>query len=202
MGSIWLSKKSFLYFGGAAIIILGGIIVVLSPYHYIYYSMNESLHKPWEMYDNSGYYPHLEISVSLRPTNVTIVELDLFIQENATAELTSVNMTLGPEHQIGPTTQTLIGPQSVIYEYSVTIDLDIGNYTVWFERIEGASTVDLGLNQASDSRLWIVTGGSMNIIGVVMIIIGYLIPGTFLPSDSDTIIEWGYEEKPNDEYTN
>jgi hypothetical protein len=82
----------------------------------------------------------------------------------------------------------------IIYEYSEIIDLPVGNYTVTLENVVGAGNVDLGLNQISDSRVWIVTGGMMNIIGIVMGILGYLVPGSFLPSDSDTIVEWGYDE--------
>ena len=158
MGSIWFSKKAFLYFSGTAIILLGGIIIIFSPYHYINYALLENVHKPWDMYDKPGYYEHLRISVSLRPTNASIVELDLCILENSTHELTTVNMTLGPEHQ-------LVGPDTLIYEYEVTIDLSYGNYTVWLDRVAGTGNVDLGLNQASDSRLWIVIGGSMNLLG-------------------------------------
>ena len=110
------------------------------------------------------------------------------LQNNATDELTFVNMSLSPENQI-------VGPDTVIYEYSVNIDLPIGDYTIWFDRVEGAGLIDLGLQQASDARVWIVTGGSMNIIGVVMGIAGYLVPGSFLPSDSDTIVEWGYDDE-------
>ena len=199
MGSIWLSKKSLLYFGGAAIILLGGLIVVLSPHNYILYSLGESRHQPWEMYDKSGFYPELEISISVRPINTTIVEIDLLIMNNATSEITAVNMSIGPEYQIGPTTQTLIGPQSVIYEYSTTIDLGPGNYTVWIEKLDGAALTDLGLNQASDANLWIGIGGGMNFLGIVMIVAGYFVKGTFLPSDTDTIVEWGYEESSPDQ---
>jgi hypothetical protein len=35
----------------------------------------------------------------------------------------------------------------------------------------------------------------MNIIGLVMGIGGYFVAGTFLPTDSDTIVEWGYDEE-------
>ncbi len=188
MGSIWFSKKSFLYFGGVAIILLGGMIVVMSPYHYINYNIAENVQKPWEIYDVSGYYPQVEISVSLRPSNATYVFLDLVIIDNVTLETTFLNMTIGPEHE-------LVGPDTLIYEYSEIIDLPIGNYTVFFDRIDGAGSIDFGLNQISDSRLWIVIGGSMNILGIFMGIAGYLVPGTFLPSDTDTIVEWGYDEE-------
>ncbi len=192
MGSIWFSKKSFLYFGGVAIILIGGMIVVMSPYHYINYNIGENNRRPWEMYDAAGYYPQVEISVSLRPSNTTYVYLDLVIENNNTLETTSLNWTIGPEHQ-------LIGPDVTIYEYSEIIDLAVGNYTVYFDRIDGAGNIDFGLNQISDSRIWIVTGGSMNILGIFMGIAGYLVPGTFLPSDTDTIIEWGYDEQESNQ---
>ncbi|MGY5860096.1 MAG: hypothetical protein RTU63_12060 [Candidatus Thorarchaeota archaeon] len=192
MGSIWLSKKAFLYFGGVAIILLGGMVVIASPYHYINYSVSENVHRPWSMYDASGYYTQVEVSISVRPSNQTVVYLDLVIQENLTMDMTFVNMTLGPEHQV-------IGPEMVIYEYSEIIDLPVGNYSVFFDNVEGSGSIDLGLNQISDSRLWIVAGGMMNIIGVIMGILGYLVPGSFLPSDSDTIVEWGYDEETADQ---
>lgn len=188
MGSIWFSKKAFFYFGGLAIILIGGVVVVSSPYHYINYSVTENIHRPWTMYDASGYYPQLEISISVRPANQTTVQLDLVITENSTLENTFVNMTIGVEYQ-------LQGPDVIIYEYSEIIDLPVGNYTVYLDNVEGVGSVDLGLNQVSDSRLWIVSGGIMNIAGIIMGILGYLVPGSFLPSDSDTIIEWGYEEE-------
>ncbi len=192
MGSVWFSKKAFLYFGGIAVILIGGMLVVASPYHYINYSVSEYDTRQWEMYDVPGYYPQVEIFVSLRPSNQTTIQLDLVIRDNSTMELISVNMTVGPEHQVQ-------GPDTVIYEYSEIIDLPIGNYTVYFERIESYGNIDLGLKQISDSRFWIVTGGSMNILGLFMGIAGYLTAGSFLPSDSDTIVEWGYDENESEQ---
>jgi len=192
MGSVWFSKKAFFYFGGLAVILIGGIIVISSPYHYINYSVSENVSRPWEVYDGAGYYPQVEISISLRPSNVTYVYLDLVMLNNETSEYRFLNLTLGPENQ-------LQGPDNVIYEYSETVDLQTGNYTVYFDRVIGTWNIDLGLKQISDSRLWIVTGGSLNIIGVVMGLVGYLVPGSFLPSDSDTIIDWGYDEQESDE---
>jgi len=181
MGSIWLSKKSFLYFGGAAIIILGGLIVITSPYHYINFAV--------EIYDQAFYYPQLEISVSMRPGNESIIFIDLSFENNVTHEIVTVNMTLTEEHQI-------IGPEnSIFYEYDTIIDIPTGNYTLTVDRVAGTTQIDLGLNQVSDSRLFIMIGGSMNIIGLVMGIGGYCVPGTFFPSDSDTIVSWGYEEE-------
>ncbi len=187
MGSIWFSKKSFFYFGGLAVILIGGMIVVTSPYHYINYSVNENQRRPWTIYDAPGYYPQLQISISVRPANATIVQLDLVILENSTSDTRFVNMTLGPENQV-------VGPDFILYEYSEIIDLPVGNYTVYFDNVEGIGGIDLGLNQISDSRIWIVSGGIMNILGIIMGIAGYFVPGSFLPSDSDTIIEWGYDQ--------
>ena len=188
MGSVWFSKKAFLYFGGVAVILIGGFIVIASPYHYINYSVSENVQRPWIQYDESGYYPQVEISVSVRPANATSVILDLALYDNDTLQTQFVNFTLGPEHQV-------IGPDVIIYEYAEIVDLAVGNYTVYFANVDGVGNVDLGLNQVSDSRFWIVTGGMMNIIGIVMGILGYLVPGSFLPTDSDTIVEWGYDEE-------
>jgi len=192
MGSIWFSKKSFFYFGGLAVILIGGMIVIASPYHYINYSVSENQARPWTMYDAPGYYPQLEISISVRPANATIVQLDLVILENSTSGNRFVNMTLGPENQV-------VGPDFILYEYDEIIDLPAGNYTVYFDNVEGIGGIDLGLNQISDSRTWIVSGGILNILGIIMGIAGYLVPGSFLPSDSDTIIEWGYDQEESEQ---
>jgi len=192
MGSVWFSKKAFLYFGGIAVILIGGLIVIASPYHYINYSVTENVPRQWEIYDAAGYYPQVEISISIRPHNQTDVILDLAIQNNETLDTIFLNMTLTPDDQV-------IGPDIILYEYAEIIDLAVGNYTVYFDNVEGVGSVDLGLNQISDSRVWIVTGGLMNILGIIMGIVGYLIPGTFLPTDSDTIVEWGYDEQDSDQ---
>ena len=192
MGSVWFSKKAFLYFGGIAVILIGGLIVIASPYHYINYSVTENVQRPWEVYDASGYYPQVEISISIRPYNQTDVILDLAIWNNDTLDTIFLNMTLTPEDQV-------TGPDFILYEYAEIIDLAVGNYTVYFDNVEGVGSIDLGLNQISDSRVWIVTGGSMNILGIIMGIVGYLVPGTFLPTDSDTIVEWGYDTQDSDQ---
>lgn len=189
MGSIWLSKKSFLYFGGALVILLGGLIVVMSPYHYINFSVMQSDQRTLEIYDEANYYPQLEISVSLRPTNQTIVFIDLSITNNMTLDTISVNMTLTQENQV-------TGPEGAIfYEDSVLVNIAPGNYTIILDRVLGVTLLNLGFNQVSDSRLFIVIGGSLNILGIIMVIGGYCLPGTLLPSDSDTIVSWGYEEE-------
>ncbi len=192
MGSIWLSKKSLLYFGGAAIILLGGAIVLMSPYHYVNYSVSQNDFRNFEIWDQQGYYPQLEISVSTRPGNMSTIELDFVLVENVTLDTYVANFTLTEDDLVET-------PDASFYEASMIIDISPGNYTITLVRVLGATQVDLGLDQMSDSRIFISIGGSMNIFGVVMVIAGYFVAGTFLPTDSDTIVEWGFdkEEKEN-----
>lgn len=180
-----------MYFGGAAVILIGGAIVLLAPYHYVNYSMSENGIRGFEIWEAQGYYPYLEISVSTRAGNVSEVNLDFILVENVTHDTYAVNFTL--------TEDDLIEAQGTsFYEADKLIDLPVGNYTVILDHVIGTTQVDVGLNQASDSRIYITVGGSMNIIGLVMCISGYLVSGTFLPTDSDTIVEWGYDEDADD----
>lgn len=188
MGSIWFSKKAFLYFGGAAVIILGGMIVLISPYHYVNFSMLENQHRSFAIWDRQGYYEQLEVSVSTRSGNMSTIELGILLVENDTLETYIVNFTLTEDDLIET-------PDTSFYESSQIIDISTGNYTVILDRTFGTTMVDLGLNQLSDSRTYIIIGGSMNIIGLIMGIAGYMVPGTFLPTDSDTIVDWGYDEE-------
>jgi hypothetical protein len=75
------------------------------------------------------------------------------------------------------------------------VNLAFGDYVVYAENITGATYFDLALTQTSNSRLYIVTGGSMNIIGLVMCIMGYCVSGTILPTGNETIIGWGYDKR-------
>ena len=83
----------------------------------------------------------------------------------------------------------------ILYEDHLLIDIPYGNYTVTIDQVSGAGLIDIGFKQASDSELFIFVGGSMNILGLFMGIGGYLVAGTFLPTDSDIIVECGYEEE-------
>lgn len=188
MGSVWFSKKSFLYFGGAAIILLGGAIVLMAPYHYVNFAVLENEQRDFGIWDTPGYYPQLEISVSMRPGNTSTIELDLVLVENVTLDTYTVNFTLTEDDLIET-------PDATFYEASMIVDIATGNYTVTLDRVLGTTIVDLGLNQISDSRAFILVGGSMNILGVFMGIGGYFVAGSFLPSDSDVITEWGYDEE-------
>ncbi|MHA1948457.1 MAG: hypothetical protein ACW99G_09565 [Candidatus Thorarchaeota archaeon] len=188
MGSVWFSKKSFLYFGGAAIILLGGAIVLMAPYHYVNFAVLENEQRDFGIWDTPGYYPQLEISVSMRPGNMSTIELDIVLVENVTLDTYTVNFTLTEDDLIET-------PDATFYEASMIVDIATGNYTVILDRVFGTTIVDLGLNQISDSRVFILVGGSMNILGAFMGIGGYFVAGSFLPSDSDVITEWGYDEE-------
>lgn len=192
MGSVWFSKKAFLYFGGAAIILIGGAIVLMSPYHYINFAVLENDQRTFEIWDKQGYYPQLEVSVALRPGNSTMVEIGIVLEENSTLDIIIVNMTLDYNNIVE--TQ-----DSIFYEDRIWIDIPYGNYTVIIDQVNGAGLIDLGFKQASDSELFIFIGGSMNIIGLFMGISGYFVAGTFLPTDTDIIVEWGYGEEENKE---
>ena len=192
MGSIWFSKKALLYFGGAAVIILGGAIVLMAPYHYVNYIVNEDTSRPFSIWDEQGYYPQLEISVSTRLGNMSTIELGIVLVENVTLETYIVNITLTEDDLIET-------PDVSFYEVSTIIDLPVGNYTITLDKALGASQIDLGLRQESDSRTFILIGGSMNILGLVMGISGYFVAGTFLPTDSDTIVEWGFDKEEDED---
>ncbi|MFW9786451.1 MAG: hypothetical protein ACFFE2_01405 [Candidatus Thorarchaeota archaeon] len=195
MGSVWFSKKAFLYFGGAIIILIGGAIVYTSPYHYINFSVTENEQRTFDIWAKDGYHEQLEVSVSLRPGNSSVVNIGLVLFENASLDTIIVNLTLDEDNLIET-------PDAIFYEGSTLIDIPYGNYTVRIDQLDGVNLIDLGLKQISDSRLWITIGGSMNILGLIMGIAGYIVPGTFLPTDSDTIVEWGYDEEENqDEYS-
>ena len=188
MGSIWLSKKAFLYFGGAAIILIGGAIVLIAPYNYINFALVENQQRTFEIKDEQGHYPQLEISISVRPANVSLVELGIVIEDNITLDTTIVNFTLNESNLIQ-------NPDTVVYEDRQSMDLPYGNYTITLDTVEGAGLVDVGFKQATDSRLFIFIGGFMNVLGAMMAIGGYFVAGTFLPTDTDTIVEWGYDEE-------
>ena len=190
MGSVWLSKKAFLYFGGAAIILLGGAIVLIAPYHYVNLAVVENDQRTFAIWDSQGYYPQLEISLSMRPGNQTTLYVDLVFVENSTLDTYIVNFTLTNDNLIET-------PDASFYEDSRIIDIPTGNYTITMDRVLGTSLVDLGLKQVSDSQIVIFIGGSMNIIGLIMGISGYFVAGSFLPTDSDTIVEWGFDEEDN-----
>jgi len=188
MGSVWLSKKAFLYFGGAVIILIGGALVLMAPYHFNNFAVIENQQRTFSVLDQEGFYPRLEITVTTRIGNYSIVNIGFVLVENTTHETYIINITLDESNRIE-------AQEQVFLEDFIVVDIDPGNYTITFEQIEGIGRIDIGFEQSSDSRLFVFVGGSMNIIGLLMGIAGYLMPGTILPTDSDTIVDWGYEDE-------
>ena len=188
MGSVWFSKKAFLYFGGAAIILIGGAVVLSAPYHYINFAVTENQQRTFDIWDKQGFYPQLEVSVSVRLGNSTTVDIGIVLEENSTLDTFIINMTLNQDNLVETRDQMFL-------EGSTLVDIPIGNYTVTIDQINGAGLIDIGFNQAGDSQLYIFIGGSMNVIGLIMGIAGYFVSGVFLPTDSDTIVEWGYDDE-------
>ncbi len=188
MGSIWLSKKAFLYFGGAAVILIGGAIILMAPYHYINFSVDENQQRVFNIWERDGYYPQIEISVSTRYVNTSDVFIDLLFVENTTHDAFFINFTMDDSN--------IVEAQDLIFlKASMVSDIPYGNYTITIYRIEGAGSITLGLEQVSDSRAFILTGGIMNILGLIMGISGYFVPGTFLPTDTDIIVDWGFDDE-------
>ncbi|MHA1925236.1 MAG: hypothetical protein ACW974_04930 [Candidatus Thorarchaeota archaeon] len=189
MGSPWRSKKAFLYFGGALVIILGGAIVLSAPYNYIGYRGAETERMDFILYNRAGYYPQLEISLNLNPFNATdVVFVDFTVSSNMSMQVYIFNFTLSPANMVPDS-----NPR--VYVARQTIDVPSGNYTVVVDRANGTGTMDIGLTQISDSRLFIVTGGAMNIIGLFMGGAGWFVSGTFLPTGDEMIVDWGYEDE-------
>ncbi|MFW9847998.1 MAG: hypothetical protein ACFFF4_02595 [Candidatus Thorarchaeota archaeon] len=187
MGNPWLSKKAFFYFGGAFVLLLGGAIVLMAPYHYTGYVALRGDIDAFEIWDSSGYYPQLEVAVTVVPETNDSVYVDIRLRNNETLVTSFVNMTMTSDDRL-PEADRLT------YEKRVIVDLDPGNYTIFFDRIEGAADIDVAFTQLSDSRAYIVTGGVMNIVGLIMGATGYCIGGTLIPSGDETIVEWGWDE--------
>ena len=117
MGSVWLSKKAFLYFGGAFVLLLGGVIVLSAPYHTTGYISMQGDVSAFEIWEEVGYYPQLEISILVHPEfGNNTVEIDIHIQNNDTLAITPVNMTL-------TTANILTDVESPTYEGIVIVDL-------------------------------------------------------------------------------
>ncbi|TXT55338.1 MAG: hypothetical protein BAJATHORv1_40249 [Candidatus Thorarchaeota archaeon] len=193
MAKTWFTRKAFCYFGGAFIILLGGAIVVLAPYNYIGYVATSTDDGPFYIYDRPGYYPQLEIAVSVSPQNSTNIDIDILVVNDITNDEQWANFSLGPSDAVSH-------GEYEKYEDRIVLDVDYGNYTISVEHIDGASWFDIGLKQMSDSRLYIVTGGSMNIIGLIMGAVGYFLPGSMIPSGDEVIVDWGFDEDEEYEY--
>ncbi len=187
MGNPLLSKKAFLYFGGTFVLLLGGAIVLMAPYHYTGYVALQGDRDAFEIWEGTGYYSQLEVAITVTPSLNNSVFVDIRFINNESLVTNTVNMTLS-------TADSLLDAERVIYEKRVILDLDPGNYTIFIDRIEGASDMDLAFTQISDSRAYIVTGGVMNIAGLLMGATGYCIGGSLIPTGDEAIVEWGWDE--------
>ena len=190
MGNPWRSKKAFLYFGGAFVIILGGIIVLSAPYNIVIYRASVGERMPFTIRDVSGYYPQLEISVDIRAsTNATsAIAIDFAIQKDESPQVYSMNFTLTSDDVVpGSNPPTFVSRQM--------IDVIPGEYTITLDRANATALMDIGFTQMSNSRLFIVTGGALNIIGLIMGGAGWFLTGSFLPTGDEMIVDWGYEDK-------
>lgn len=200
---LW-SKKAFCYFGGAFILLLGGAIIVVAPYHATGYIAQHGDIDAFSIWDEPGYYPQLDIGFRVQPRlRDNDVNIILTIRNNDTLEEIPVNVTLTITDKLAESqpignedADTAVSP--TIYERHLIVDLDPGNYTIWVVVINGASDVELSLTQVSDSRTFIVIGGMMNIIGLIMGATGYLIGGSLIPSGEDTIVDYGVYEPRKD----
>ncbi|MFW9803998.1 MAG: hypothetical protein ACFFFC_15150 [Candidatus Thorarchaeota archaeon] len=192
MSSPWRSKKAFLYFGGAFVIILGGIIVLSAPYNIVIYRASVGERMPFTVRDVSGYYPQLEISVDIRASsNITAaIAIDFTVQNDESSHVYTMNFTL-TSNDVVP------GSNPPTYVSRQMIDVVPGQYTITLDRANETALMDIGFTQMTDSRLFIVTGGSLNILGLIMGGTGWFLTGSFLPTGDEMIVDWGYEEEEN-----
>ncbi|UCE11200.1 MAG: hypothetical protein JSW61_04485 [Candidatus Thorarchaeota archaeon] len=188
MGSPWFSKKAFLYFGGAAVILIGGAIILNAPYHAFGYIATTGDEYAFEMWESAGFYDQIEIVMAARPSNDTTIYIDLRIVDNDTLEERIFNITLNSADRLEDV-------QPMTYEERTIIELGYGNYTINLDRVDGITWIDVAYTQLSDSRTFIVVGGAMNILGLIMGAAGYCVSGTLITSEEETIVEWGYDDR-------
>ncbi len=181
-------KKSILYFGGAFIIILGGAIIVTSPYHAVGYVAFEGEAFTFEIWEGSGFYPILELKVSSRGENVSFTEVHITIMDNYTLETQTLNISMNEDNQ-------LPGSNPPVFENTTRLNLEYSAYTISIDRTVNVGLLDLGFTQVTDSRIFIVLGGIMNIVGLVMGCSGYCVAGSLIPSGDEAIVRWGFEDE-------
>jgi hypothetical protein len=188
MGSKLRSKKGFLYFGGALVVILGGATILLAPYHYTGFIATPPDATPFSILNATGYYSQLEIAASVQPANVSSVSINFRIVNNNTLVTQFINMNLTQDDY-------LAGTNPKVFQKQVLVSLAPGNYVVYIDNMTSGGSFDFSLEQASDSRQFITTGASLNVVGIVMCIGGYCVPGTILPTGDETIVGWGYDKE-------
>ena len=181
-------KKAFLYFGGAIIILLGGAIIITSPYHAVGYVAYEGEAFTFEIWEGSGFYPKLELKVSSRGENVSFTEVHITFMDNYTHETRTLNISMNEDDQ-------LPGSNPPVFENTTILELEYSAYTISIDRTVNVGLLDLGFTQVTDSRNFIVLGGSMNIIGLIMGCSGYCVAGSLIPSGDEAIVKWGFEDE-------
>ena len=160
----------------------------MAPYNYIGVNIGAGGSVGFRVVDDPNYYHQMEVSVTVKPANVSVVRVDFTIVRNETLEARTLNMTLTDPDDVVPGTN----PKALIHR--ATIDVEPGNYTIYVDHIEGADWFDLSLDQLSNKRTFVAIGAAMNIGGLIMGTVGYLISGSMFASN-DVILEWGYDEE-------
>jgi hypothetical protein len=188
----WKTKKAILYFGGTFVILLGGTIILLAPYPYRWFLLRENEPQAFTMHDGPSYYPELEITLIVTHMNGSEADASISFRSNNTQISRLVNMTVTSSDSVGPTT-------AIRYQKSTTIDLDFDDYTLTIVGLNGTQWAEIELTQTTDFRLYIITGGSLNIIGLMMGFSGYMVSGSLLPTSDDFIVDWGYEDQDEDD---
>jgi hypothetical protein len=167
---------------------LGGAIVVAAPYHALSVPFSEEGSMSWEMWESSGLYPELELRVDTSKYNATTADVYLTIRNNDTLEETQLNFTMDQDN-------ILPGSNPPVFSDSTIIPLDYGNYTIEVENLVHVGMLDISVEQKNDRRNYVVLGGMMNIIGIIMGLTGWCVSGTFIGSGDEAIVQWGYEEE-------
>jgi hypothetical protein len=187
----WKSKKAFFYFGGAFIILLGGVIILNAPYHYLWFVARPGENRPFSVWEGSGYYPQMEFTFSVTPDNGTEVDAEIAVRNNESETVHLFNLSLTSSDAVGPITARQ-------FRRSSLLDLEVEDYSLIILRVDGVDYVEIELTQTSDSRLYIVAGGSLNIFGLFMQALGYMVAGSFLPTGDEIIVDWGFDDMDDD----
>ena len=190
----WKSKKAFLYFGGAFVILLGGVIILIAPYHYLWFVARPGEARPFSIWEGSGYYSQMEFTFSVTPGNVSEVSTEIAVRNNESDTIHLFNFTFTRQDVTGPITQRQ-------FRKNYLLDLEVDDYSIIVLRVQGLDYVEIELTQTSDSRLYIVAGGSMNIFGLIMCALGYIVAGSLLPTGDEIIVDWGFDEDEKEEDT-
>ncbi len=180
--------KAFLYLGGAFVLLLGGAIIINAPYNYVGFIAASGDACPFTLHDRTDFYEQLEIGVTVKPNNVSLVRVDFTIIRNETLETYTLNMTITEEENLLP------GTNPKAFMKKQVIDVGYGNYTIYVDKIEGADWIDVSYNQLSNNKMIIGIGFALNIVGLVMIIGGFAVSGSLVESES-IIVDWGYEDE-------